>query len=194
MAIILLLIIIAVSWWGFGKGQVYMNQLTCHPYSVVHQGKWYMLISSGFLHADMNHLIFNAISYFFFALPLERIIGPEAFLLVFLGSMVLSDVPSLIRHHNDPAYRSVGASGGVTGVIFSYILFEPNSKIFLFLIPIGIPAYIFAILYMAYSFYADRFGQDYINHSAHIWGGISGAAITILLNPGILTLFFSQIF
>jgi len=194
MAIILLVIIVAVSWWGFGSGRAYFNQLTCHPYSIVHQKKWYMLLTSGFLHADLNHLIFNALSYFFFALPLERMIGSEAFLLVFLGSMVISDLPTVYKHRNDPGYRSLGASGGVTGVIFSYILFDPNSKIYLFLIPIGIPAFIFAILYLAYSFYAERNGQDYINHSAHIWGGVSGAAITIAMFPGVLPLFFQQIF
>ncbi len=194
MAVLLLIVIVLASWWGFGSGRAYMNQLTCHPYSVVHQRKWYMLITSGFLHADLNHLIFNAISYFFFALPLERIIGSEAFLAVFLGSMVLSDIPSIMKYHNDPGYRSVGASGGVSGVIFSYILFDPNSKIYLFLIPIGIPAFLFAILYLAYSFYADRLGQDYINHSAHLWGGVAGAAITIMLYPNVLPLFFQQIF
>lgn len=193
MALLILIAIIIVSLVSFSRGRGMFEALSLHPYSVVYQRKWYMLLTSGFIHADFSHLLFNMLSFFFFALPLERIVGGTAFLIIFFGSMILSDIPSVLKYKNDPAYRSLGASGGVSGVIFSYILYDPMSKIYLFLIPIGIPAALFAVLYLAYSYYAERAGQDHINHSAHMWGGITGAVITILLDPNALNIFFARL-
>lgn len=152
-----------------------------------------MLLTSGLIHADFSHLLFNMLSFFFFAFPLERIVGSTAFVIIFFGSLILSDIPSVLKYRDDPSYRSLGASGGVTGVIFSYILYDPMSRIYLFLIPIGIPAVLFAVLYIAYSYYAERVGHDHINHSAHLWGGISGAVLTIILDPNALQIFFARL-
>lgn len=193
MAVFFLVAIIVVSVLSFSRGRAWFQVLSLHPYSVVHRGKWYMLLTSGFLHADLNHLFFNVVSYFFFAFALERVVGAEAFAIIFLGSIVLSDMPSVLRYQDDPAYRSLGASGGVSGVIFGYILYDPLSKIYLFLIPIGIPAALFGVLYLAYSFYASERGMDSVNHSAHFWGALVGALLTIVQNPSVLQIFWSQI-
>ncbi|ACF13433.1 Rhomboid family protein [Chloroherpeton thalassium ATCC 35110] len=193
LALFFLAAIVAVSLLSFSKGRTWFDALALHPYSVVHRGKWYMLLTSGFLHADLNHLFFNVFSYFFFASALEQIVGAEAFAVIFLGSVVLSDIPSVLKYKDDPAYRSLGASGGVSGVIFSYILYDPLSKIYLFLIPIGIPAAVFAVLYLAYSFYASERGMDNINHSAHFWGAMVGVLLTVVQNPSVLQIFWSQL-
>lgn len=177
----------------YGDGSVFRG-LMLHPYSISRNKKRYTIFTSAFIHADYNHLIFNMLSYFFFAFTLEKIVGHWQFALIYIGGIVLSDISSIIKNRNNIGYYSLGASGAVSAVLFSYILFDPTSKIYLFFIPIGIPAYLFALLYLGYCMYAAKNQSDNINHDAHFWGALSGWIITIILFPHIFGYFIQAVF
>ncbi|MGA2298668.1 MAG: rhomboid family intramembrane serine protease [FCB group bacterium] len=177
----------------YGKNNLY-ERLLLHPWSIAKKNTWYMFITSGFVHADIPHLMFNMLSFMFFAFTLEQIIGSLYFVIIYFISLILSNVSTVIKHRNDFGYRAVGASGAISGVLFSYILFEPTSKIMVFFIPIGIPAPIFALLYLAYCFFAAKKAADSINHEAHLWGALAGLILTIILIPDILPYFIHKVF
>jgi membrane associated rhomboid family serine protease len=139
------------------------------------------------------HLLFNMFSYFFFAFPLEGMLGHWQFGLLYVVSLVLSDIPSVIKHKNDPWYRSLGASGAVSAVVFSYIMFNPMSTMQLMILPIPMPAIVFGILYLVYCHFASKHARDHVNHDAHLFGALSGVVITIILQPGVISLFASQV-
>lgn len=153
------------------------------PFRVFRENKWYQLLSSGFLHADMTHLLFNMITLFFFGPVLEQTIGGPLFGLLYLSSLVVSSLPTLIRHRDNPNYASLGASGAVEAVIFSFIVFYPFEPLYLFFIPIGIPAILFGFLFIGYSIYAGKKQGGNINHDAHIAGSAWGLVFTLLTVP-----------
>lgn len=176
------------------------QSLMLNPYDFVHNKRYHTILTSGFIHGDLQHLLFNMITFFFFAFTLERIMvsisgaaGHFHFGIIYLLSMVLADISSIYRHKNNPGYFSLGASGAISAVLFSFILFAPTEKIYMFFIPIGIPAPIFALIYVGYSIYASRSGQDHINHEAHLGGAIAGLILTIIFYPGILPYFLEQV-
>lgn len=169
------------------------GKLMLHPYSVS-KGKYlYTIITSGLIHKDYMHLIFNMLSYYFFAFQLEGIIGHWQFAVLYILSLILSDIPSIVKHKNDFWYHSLGASGAISAVIFSYILFFPLRSMMIIPIPIPIPAIIFGVLYLVYCTYASKHSQDAINHDAHLFGALSGLFITIILFPAVVPYFFDQI-
>jgi membrane associated rhomboid family serine protease len=132
-------------------------------------------------------------SYFFFAFELERRLGHWQFGLLYIVSLVLSDLPSVAKHKNDLWYRSLGASGAISAVVFGYIMFNPLNSMYLMLIPIPIPAIIFGVLYLVYCSYASKRGQDNINHDAHLFGALSGILITAILVPQVVPYFFHSV-
>ena len=140
------------------------------------------------------HLIFNMFSYYYFAFNLEATIGHWQFGLLYVLSLILSDLPTIFKHKNDYGYRCLGASGAVSAVIFSSILYHPvDSSIGIMFIPIGIPAVIFGVLYLIYCSYASKHARDNVNHDAHLFGALSGLVITIILDPPVLGSFLQQI-
>ncbi|MEO6851048.1 MAG: rhomboid family intramembrane serine protease, partial [Mucilaginibacter sp.] len=155
VASVIFAITIIVSLIAFYNENIYAR-LMLHPYSVHRGQRVYGLITSGFIHADWMHLIFNMVSYFFFAFQLEAQLGHWQFGLLYMLSLVLSDLPSVSKHKNDYGYRSLGASGAVSAVIFGSILFDPLNPIYIMLIPIPIYGVIFAILYLVYCHYASK--------------------------------------
>jgi membrane associated rhomboid family serine protease len=187
VASIIFLFTIVTSIYAFNDHVLY-GKFMLHPYSVYRKTKVYTLITSGLIHSGWPHLFFNMFTFFFFGFQLEKTIGSWQF------GLVLSDIPSVLKHKNDFWYNSLGASGAISGVLFSFILFYPMSKISLFLIPIGIPAVLFGILYLAYCAYQSRNSRDNINHDAHFFGAITGMVITIILVPGIIPHFFNTLF
>jgi membrane associated rhomboid family serine protease len=124
---------------------------------------------------------------------LFEIKGAFYYVLLYVGAIAISVLPSFGKHKDDPGYNAVGASGAVSAVVFASILFEPLAKIYLFFIPIGIPAAIFGVLYLIYSAYMGKRGKDNIGHDAHFWGAIFGIVFTICLKPKIVLYFISQI-
>jgi membrane associated rhomboid family serine protease len=187
------LFILFTSIYAFYANQMLLRKLMLHPFSIHRHRKYYTLITSGFIHADWNHLLFNSFTFFFFAFELERIIGHWQFAVVYFGGLLLSDITTISKYKNNTGYYSLGASGAISAVLFSYILFLPQTKIYLFFIPIGIPAYIFAVLYLSYCYVAAKKAQDHINHDAHFWGALAGVVLTVLMMPKVVPHFFQQL-
>ncbi|MEO1022870.1 MAG: rhomboid family intramembrane serine protease [Bacteroidota bacterium] len=168
-------------------GILYAPQVVSHlmliPYRAIRQKTWYEVITSGFVHADFSHLLFNMITLLFFGPVMEQSIGAGHFIALYLSGLVASSLPSLIRHKNNPQYATLGASGAVESVLFGFILLFPMDRIYLFLIPIGIPAFIFGFLFLAYSIYASKREGSKINHEAHIAGSLWGIVYLVLFVP-----------
>ena len=151
----------------------------------IRRGEQFRMFSSGFLHADTQHLIFNMLTLFFFA---DRVIlfeGNVNFLIIYIASLALGSLLSLYFHKNEPYYSAVGASGAVTGILYSAILLDPQMSLYLFFVPIPIPAYIFGIGYLLYSIYGMKNKVGNIGHDAHFGGAIGGFVITLLLRPSL---------
>lgn len=169
------------------------SKLILQPYNVSRGKRVYTLITSGFIHGDWMHLIFNMMTFYFFAFNVEIALGHWQFALLYMVSLVLSDLPSVAKHRNDLWYRSLGASGAISAVVFSAILFNPLGKMMILIIPIPIPAVLFGVLYLVYCSYASKRAQDNINHDAHFFGALSGIMITVLLVPQVIPYFFHTV-
>lgn len=192
VASIIFIFTLVTSIYAFNDHSIY-GKFMLHPYSVYRKNKMFTVITSGMIHADWMHLIFNMMTFFFFAFRLEALMGHWQFAVVYILSMVLGDIPSILKHKDDFWYNSLGASGAISGVLFSYILYFPLDKIYLFFIPIGIPAVLFGFLYLIYCAYASRQSRDNINHDAHFFGALTGIIITILIVPGIIPHFLNAL-
>ena len=172
------------------------------PTAVKNRGEYYRFILSGFVHADLMHFAFNMITLYSFGRMIEYIFvtifgeqwGMVAYVAFYLVAMIVSDIPTYLKNKNNESYLSIGASGAVSAIIFAAILFQPTSTLLLFFIPM--PAFIFGVLYLGYTTYANN-RQDPsaggINHSAHLWGAIFGIVSMVLLVPEILPHFFGEI-
>ncbi|WP_339916498.1 rhomboid family intramembrane serine protease [Yeosuana marina] len=149
----------------------------------VRRGEQFRLFSTGFLHADNAHLFFNMFSLYFFADVVIGFLGVFSFVIIYVGSLILGSLLSLYFHKDEYHYSAVGASGAVMGIIYSAILLQPGMSLYMFFIPIPIPAYIFGIGYLLYSIYCMKNRIGNIGHDAHFGGAIGGYAITLLLAP-----------
>jgi membrane associated rhomboid family serine protease len=198
VASVIFVFTILTSLWAFSNDNVYA-QMILHPFSVWRKERTYTVITSGFIHNDWMHLFFNMLSYYFFAFTLEAGdanhpgIGHWQFGLLYFVSLILSDLPTVYKHKNDEWYHSLGASGAVSAVIFSAILFRPMDKMMIMPLPFGIPAVLFGVIYLVYCNYASKYSRDNINHDAHMFGALSGLLITIALNPHIVNTFIQQV-
>lgn len=193
MALILLgatVIITLVAWFVYPPLQ---QQGMLFPYQVFHKRNIQQLFTSTFLHADLSHLAFNMITLYFFGPYLESVIGSIPFLILYLSSGIVASLPTVFRHKDNPNYASLGASGAIEAVIFSFILFNPLTKLYIFFVPIGIPAILFGFIYMAYSIYASNRGGGNINHDAHIAGAVYGVVFTLILYPESFSIFLRQL-
>jgi membrane associated rhomboid family serine protease len=174
-----------------------LNKMILWPAVMKQRRQYYRFITSGFIHADWMHLVFNMITLYYFGELVEvyfrELFGPGIFILFYLLSMVVADIHTYVKYRNDHSYRALGASGAVSAVLFASILFNPWGKIYLFFIPIGIPAFIFGIIYLGFTVYMARRGGDNINHTAHLWGAVFGIVFTIALEPGIVPFFLHQL-
>ncbi|WP_412466606.1 rhomboid family intramembrane serine protease [Pedobacter sp. KLB.chiD] len=183
---------IITSLYAFYDHSVY-GKFMLHPYSVSKGQNVYTLITSGLVHADWMHLFFNMFTFYAFAFALESMMGSWRFGLLYFLGLVLSDLPTVIKHKDNFHYNSLGASGAISAVLFSYILYNPMSKIYIMFIPIGIPAVVFGIIYLIYCAYASRNSRDHINHDAHFFGALTGLIFTIIFVPGILQNFIAML-
>lgn len=175
-------------------------RLKFNPFLVLHSKQWYRFFTHAFVHVGWMHLFFNMwVLYLFGGIVLDwycSLFGTKGyyfFVLLYVGAIMISSLPSFGKHKNDPYYSAVGASGAVSAVLFASILFYPTGKIMIFPIPIGIPAFIFGILYLIYSAYMSKRGGDNIGHDAHFWGALFGVLFTIAIEPGIALYFVEQI-
>lgn len=153
----------------------------------IRSGEQIRMISSGFLHVDIAHLAFNMLTLYFFAPVVYNYLGNFSFLIVYIASLIFGSLLTMLFHKDDYSYRAVGASGAVTGILYSAILINPEMSIYLFFIPIPIPAYIFGIVYLLYSIYGMKAKNDNIGHTAHFGGAIGGYVITLIKSPEFIT-------
>jgi len=191
VAWVIFVITIAVSLLAFSNEHLY-HRFMLHPYSAYRGQETYTVITSGFIHRDWMHLIFNMMTFYFFAFTLERYLGHWQFGLLYMLSLILSDLPTVYKHRDDYGYHSLGASGAISAVVFSCILFQPLAGMYLMFIPIAIPAWLFGLLYLVYCWYASKQSRDTINHDAHFFGALSGIVITIVLNHHVVNDFLQQ--
>jgi membrane associated rhomboid family serine protease len=198
---ILLAINIGMSLMGF-QNRNFFEKYLFRPYNVAHnRSQWYTVFTHTFLHANFPHLLFNMIALYSFGPALEkyefaRYFGGKAefyYILLYVGAIMVSSLPALEKYKDTYAYAAVGASGAVSAVVFSFILINPKAGIGFMFIPIPIPAWIFGALFMAYSWYMSKHGRDNIGHDAHLWGGLFGLALTLVLHPAFFSGFINQI-
>jgi len=194
VALVILLITVATSFYALEMNHQFFIDLALRPYYFFKHKHYATLVTSGFLHGSFNHLLFNMLTFYFFAFDLESMTGSIPFLILYFGALIFSDIHTLIINKNNPQYLSIGASGAITAVIFATVLYNPNMAIYIFFLPIPIPAPIFAFIYIFVCIYLDK--KDHrsnINHLAHLWGALSGIAITTALNPPVLSSFINNI-
>lgn len=174
-----------VSWKGFNDRNFYERYEFSIEKILIYK-QYHRLITSGFLHVNWMHLIFNMIAVYFFSASVEFFFGPLQFLLIYFISMIGGDLLSLFIHRYDNGYSSVGASGAVAGVIFAAIAVFPGMRMGLFLIPIAIPAWIFGLAYVLYSIYGVRSRRDNVGHESHLAGALIGMLLGIAMFPASL--------
>ncbi|TGK34662.1 rhomboid family intramembrane serine protease [Leptospira gomenensis] len=194
ITLLIVLLTAGLSIWAFSsEDKLYKFILT--PYRLNRDKNYYTLLTSGFIHADWMHLLFNMIAFYSFGRNLEYTVGPIRFLLFYLGTILITSAISWRKNIDNPYYRTLGASGGVCGVLFATILFYPGMSLYMMFIPIPIPGVLYAVLYLLYTFYASKNSEGSgINHDAHLWGALCGVAFALLLDPEILRRVLGRIF
>jgi membrane associated rhomboid family serine protease len=145
------------------------------------------MIMSGFIHADIGHLLFNMVTFYFFAFPMERHIGSTQFVALYVTGLIFSHACTWYKQRNNSQYASLGASGAISAVLFAYIVYFPTTTLFILPIPFPIPAALFAVGYVAYSYWASARSRDRINHDAHLCGALSGIAFVMVADPGAIS-------
>lgn len=185
ITLIIIIITCLVSIGGFSSEKI-MNDLIFHPPAVSENKQWYRFISCGLIHADIGHLAFNMYALYIFGIHVENgfsvIFGSSGkiiYLVMYISALVACLMPTYSKHKNDYYYRSLGASGAVSAVIFSFILLYPLQKMGLIFLPVMIPGFIFGLLYLVVSTILEKRAAGNVNHSAHIWGALYGIGFLI---------------
>ena len=182
------LIIIALNALCSFKGFKDRSFFEAYKFNVggIKRGEQLRMLVSGFLHVDLQHLLFNMITFYFFADIVIAIIGPLYFFMIYFGSLIFGNLLSYYFHSSESYYSAVGASGAVTGILYAAILLYPGMELYLYFIPIPIPSYIIGVGYMLYSIYGMKSRNGNIGHDAHFGGAIGGYVLTLLIAPQVL--------
>lgn len=202
MTVFLVIFIAAVSILAFYNDGLF-SWFRFNPYLVHHKREWHRLLSHGFVHADWIHLAVNLMVLFFFGTSVEHYFGQMEtagiirfpmvhFMVLFLGSMVVSSLLTLGKHRNDPWYNSVGASGAVSAMVFTSIFLDPWQTLLVYFIPV--PGIIFGVVYLVYSHIMSRRSRDNVNHDAHFIGAVFGFVYPAVIAPSLIGYFFQQLF
>lgn len=199
--LVILAITILVSILSLDRNKPYYFNLLFNASRIHHQKEYYRFFTYGLVHADFLHLAVNGYVLYTFGSAVEDIYsiiaGPKGhlfYLLMYVGALISSVIPSFEKHKNHSWYNAVGASGAVSAIVFSFIVLQPTTKMGLLFIPIMIPAWIFGLLYLAYSYYMAKKGTDNIGHDVHFFGALFGIIITFLLDKRIFGNFVEQLF
>lgn len=194
ITIIIIIITAVISFLAFSNHEL-MDKLIFYPPDIAQRKQWYRFFSNGLIHADIGHLAFNMISLYFFGdlvnQAFSQIFGGSTgtllYLLMYVSALAVCLIPTYMSNKENYYYRSLGASGAVSAVIFAGVFLYPANKLYLFFIPIGIPGFIFGPLYLIISAYWSKKGTSHINHSAHLWGALYGIAFLIILSFALQT-------
>ncbi len=189
-------ITVVVSFICFGN-QTLAMKLALSPYQVIHRQEWYRVVTHGFVHADMTHLLVNMFTFWSFGTYMEQCyqyvgLGKWGFLLLYFGGMIFASSFDLAKQKDNPCYLSIGASGAVSAVLFSSIFFDPWGKIYFFAL-LPIPGILFGVIYLLYCQYMAKQASDHINHNAHFLGALFGFLLPALLNPSLVKLFLEAL-
>lgn len=181
---ILIGINVVVSLIGFSNADL-IDKTIMWPYRIKREKQYYRFITSGFIHADFIHLLFNMFSFYYFGSAIEYYFaqyglgGNVSYLLLYFLALIIADIPSYLKHQDDDNYRALGASGAVSAVIFACILFQPWGTILIYFIPM--PFVVFAFVYLGYCIYMSKKNLGHVNHDAHLWGSLFGLIFTAVL-------------
>lgn len=201
MSLTLLIIIatVVISISAFNNQELRYKAIF-YPYNIKRAREWYRFITSGFLHNDWMHLLVNMFVLYSFGPYLESIYehqygykGRILFILFYVAAIAMANISTYFKHQNNEYYRSLGASGAISAVVFAFIFFNPQAKLMLIFLPIPVNAVIMGGLYLLYSFYMSRRGGDTINHDAHMYGALFGFLFNMITHPGRIDDFLSQL-
>ncbi|MEJ7643967.1 MAG: rhomboid family intramembrane serine protease [Chryseolinea sp.] len=198
ITIILIGFTVLVSMYAF-KNATLMQSLIMNPYVTSQRKQYYRLLSSGFIHKDHSHLLWNMLSLFFFGGVIERVFqeifgerGGIYYILLYTIGIIVSDIPTFFKNKDNPGYNSLGASGGVAAVIFASIILLPLQNICLYYV-LCMPGFILGTLYLVFSYYQGRKANDGINHDAHLYGALFGLIFCAVLYPASIPQFIDQV-
>lgn len=187
----LLVVTVVVSFYAFQRPHV-VDRLVFDVGAILRRKEDDRLITSGFLHGDVMHLVINMLTLISFGPVLESLLGSWRFLALYIGSMIIASLTMLYAKSYNLTYRALGASGATCGILFAFCLFAPFSEIYVMFAPIGIPAWLYAIVFVAYSSYSAGAGGN-VAHEAHLGGAAGGLLLTILMEPSVIGRFFGSL-
>jgi len=170
-----------------------LESAVLRPYLIARRSDYWRLLTSGFVHADIAHLLFNLITFYSFAFALERVIGTARFISLYFCGLLASGIGTCIKHRDEPDYASLGASGAILAVLFASIVYFPNGSVYILPIPVPIPSPLFALAYLAYTWFAARRPDGGINHDAHLSGALAGIAFVALTDGAAIARAWQQV-
>jgi membrane associated rhomboid family serine protease len=182
VAAVILASTMAVSIIAFRRPAM-LRGMMLNPYRIVGQRRPLTILTYGLVHADWLHLLFNMVALYSISFQMEELAGPVRFLMIYAGSYLLGVIPTIIRQSGNPGYRSLGASAAVSGVFFAGLVYFPTSRIMMFLLPVPLPYPVFAVMFVAVSWYGARRNLGNIGHESHLYGALSGLVLTLLVDP-----------
>jgi membrane associated rhomboid family serine protease len=196
ITLVIIIITCIITLTGFKNGKV-VDDLIFWPPAISKKHQYYRFITCGLIHADYMHLIFNMLTLYFFGTIMEVYYQGQLglqkwyYLALYIGALIVSNIPTYIKHYKDYDYRSLGASGAVSAVLFAFILLRPWQRIYVIVFPV--PAIIYGGLFLFYSAYMSRKGGDHVNHDAHFYGALFGVIFTIAIRPDVIEVFMNEL-
>lgn len=177
-----------LSFMAFNN-QNLLDKMIFYPPAITNRNEWYRFITCGFIHADMGHLFFNMFTLFIFGREIEAVfkqvfgngLGAVLFLALYIVALAVCLIPTYLQNKDNYHYRSLGASGAISAVVFAYMLINPMNYLGIIFVPIFIPAFLFGLIYIIVSYYLDKSKAGNINHSAHLFGGLFGLIFTFFV-------------
>ncbi len=196
---VIMIVIGLVTYFAWQRPDLH-RRLMLNPYDTVQHKQYYRLITSGFVHNNSMHLFLNLLTLYFFGLAIEQIfeayfdeMGLVLYVMLFLTAIVIANIPTTLKYRNDPNYNSLGASGGVSALVLTFILFDPLRDLCLYF-AFCLPGYALGGLFIAYSIFMSRRNKDNVNHDAHLYGALYGLVFTLILRPNTFASFIEAIF
>lgn len=197
ITMIIVVLTTIISLVSFNSSRL-MDAFIFWPPAITMRHQYYRFVTCGFVHADLMHLAFNMFTLYFFGRALENyymgILGLQHyyFTILYITALIVANIPSYLKQHDNYNYRSLGASGAVCAVMFAFIMISPWEPLYIFGV-VQLPAIVYAILFLAYTIYMSRKGGDNVNHDAHLWGALYGVVFTIAVRPSVVNSFLNEL-